>query len=91
MARTSRARDELVRVRFSAAELATARANARAEGVPLSTFLRRLGLTARPAAGPEGDRVARALAVLGKLSRGEAEKLREDVREVRKGWDRGGR
>ena len=35
----------MVRVRFTAEELAIARAHATAEGVPVSTYLRRLALT----------------------------------------------
>jgi hypothetical protein len=89
--RKTKAREETVRVRFAASELETARRNAAAEGVPLSTYLRRLAVTARPEAGAEDERVKRALAVLGKLSRQDADELREDAREVREGWGRGGR
>lgn len=80
-----------MRVRFSAAELETARRNARSEGVPLSTYLRRLAVTARPSSDAESGRVRRALAALGKLSKEEAAELREDAREIREGWARGGR
>lgn len=89
--RKSKAREEIVRVRFTAAELAKARERAKAEGVPLSTFLRRLALTTRALALGEEDRVQKALATLGSLSHHEAEALRADVRELRKGWDRRGR
>jgi hypothetical protein len=85
-----KAREEIVRVRFTAAELAKARARAKAEGVPLSTFLRRLALTTRALALGEEDRVQKALAALGALSHEEAEELRADVRELREGWDRRG-
>jgi hypothetical protein len=85
-----KAREEIIRVRFTTAELATARAKAKAEGVPLSTYLRRLALTTRAPAGAEDERVRRALAALGSLSHEEADVLRADVRELRKGWDRRG-
>jgi len=87
----SKAREELVRVRFTAEELAIARAHAKAEGVPVSTYLRRLALTTRPMPGESAARIRRALAVLGSLSAGEAEELRGSVREVREGWTRGRR
>jgi hypothetical protein len=87
-----KAREEAVRVRFTAAELDTARRNAKAEGIPLSTYLRRLAVTARPATAlTEPDRVRRALAALGKLSREEAAELREDAKEIRESWSRGRR
>ncbi len=89
--RKSKTREETIRVRFTAEELATARANAKAEGVPLSTYLRRLAVTARPAPGAEDERVRRALAALGTLSRRDADDLRASVREVREGWNRGRR
>ena len=90
MAKT-KAREESVRVRFTSAELAIARRNAAAEGVPLSTYLRRLAVTTPPAAESEAARVRRALAALGSLSREEAAELREDAREIRDGWSRGSR
>lgn len=92
MGKTKASREEAVRVRFTAVELETARRNAAAEGVPLSTFLRRLAVTARPVSSDaESDRVRRALATLGKLSKEEADELREDAAEIRKGWGRGRR
>lgn len=78
-------------MRFTSAELAVARRNAAAEGVPLSTYLRRLAVTAPPPAESEAVRVRRALAALGSLSREEAAELREDARELREGWSRGRR
>ncbi len=87
----AKTRQETVRVRFTVDELALARAHAKAEGVPLSTYLRRLAVTARPAPGAEEERVKRALAVLGSLSSEEADELRANVREVREGWARGRR
>lgn len=87
----TKAREETVRVRFTAAELEPVRRAAAAEGVPLSTYLRRLAITARPTPGAEDERVKRALAALGSLSKAEADELREDVRELREGWDRRGR
>jgi hypothetical protein len=84
-------RDHVIKVRLSKAELALATANAEAEGVPLSTWLRSLAVTARPRPLAEDERVRRALAVLGSLSTKEADELRASVREVRKGWSRGRR
>ncbi len=89
--RKTKAREETVRVRFTRAELETARRNAAAEGVPLSTYLRRLAVTAPPASNAEDERVKRALALLGSLSTQEADALRENVREVREAWGRGRR
>jgi len=85
------ARDHVIKVRLSKAELALATANAEAEGVPLSTYLRRLAVTTRPRPQAEDERVRRALAVLGSLSTKEADELRASVREVRQGWNRGRR
>jgi len=90
MAKT-KVRDESVRVRFTSTELTVARRNAAAEGVPLSTYLRRLAVTTPPATESEAARVRRALAALGSLSREEAAELREDAREIREGLGRGGR
>ncbi len=90
MRRTTKAREETVRVRFTAAELEPVRRAAAAEGVPLSTYLRRLAITARPT-DTEDDRVKRALAALGSLSSAEADRLRANVRDVREGWARGRR
>jgi hypothetical protein len=84
-------RDHVIKVRLSAAELALATANAEAEGVPLSTWLRRLAVAARPHPRAEDERVRRALAVLGSLTSQEADELRASVRVVRKGWSRGRR
>jgi len=88
--KTSKAREETVRVRFTAAELDPVRRAAAAEGVPLSTYLRRLAITTRPIE-TEDERVKRALSALGSLSSAEADELRANVREVRKGWVRGRR
>jgi len=85
------ARDHVIKVRLSEAELAIATANAAAEGVPLSTWLRRLAVTARPRPLAEDERVRRALAVLGSLTSEEADELRASVREGRKWWSRGRR
>jgi len=85
------ARDHVIKVRLSGAELAIATANAAAEGVPLSTYLRRLAVMTRPRPLSEDERVKRALAVLGSLTTEEADELRASVREVRKGWSRGRR
>ena len=90
MAKTKR-REESIRVRFTSDELALARARAKAEGVPLSTYLRRLAVTTRAPPAESEDRIRRALAAFGALSKKEADELREDVREIRKGWSRGRR
>ncbi len=84
----TKAREETVRVRFRAEELEPVRRAAAAEGLPLSTYLRRLAITGRPPTGVEDERVKRALAVLGSLSSAEADQLRASVREVREGWTR---
>lgn len=84
-------RDHVIKVRLSGAELAIATSKAEAEGVPLSTWLRRLAVTARPRPQAEDERVRRALAVLGSLTSEEADELRASVREARKGWSRGRR
>ncbi len=90
MAKT-KLREEMVRVRFTSDELAVARARAKAEGVPLSTYLRRLAVTTRAAPAENEARIKRALAALGSLSSEEADELRANVREVREGWARGRR
>jgi hypothetical protein len=90
MSRT-KARDQTVRVRFTRSELETAKRNAAAEGIPLSTYLRRVAVISRPLAGAADERVKRALALLGSLSSEDAEALRENVREVREAWGRGRR
>ncbi|HTP25037.1 MAG TPA: hypothetical protein VMK12_05175 [Anaeromyxobacteraceae bacterium] len=90
MAKT-KLREESIRVRFSSDELAIARARAKAEGVPLSTYLRRLAVTTRAVPAESEQRIKRALAVLGSLSTEEADQLRENVREVREAWARGRR
>ncbi len=82
-------RDEMIRVRFTTDELAVARARAKAEGVPVSTYLRRLAITTRLAPEESEARVKRALAAFGSLSSGEADELRGNVRDVREGWARG--
>jgi len=84
-------RDQTIRVRFTVEELAIARARARAEGIPVSTYLRRLAVTTRTTPMEDEERIKRALAVLGSLSSEEADELRENVREVREGWARGRR
>jgi len=85
------ARDHVIKVRLSGAELAIATANAAAEGVPLSTWLRRLAVTARRPARDEAERVRRALAALDSFTPAEVKALRADVREARRGWTRGRR
>jgi len=90
MAKT-KLREEMIRVRFTSDELALARARAKAEGVPLSTYLRRLAVTTRAAPAESEARIKRALAALGSLSSEEADALRANVREVREGWARGRR
>lgn len=85
-----KARVHTVKVRMSPAELEIAEGKAAAEGVPLATWLRRLAVTARPA-GSDEERIARSLAVLGTLSRADADAIRANVREVRKAWRRGRR
>lgn len=90
MRKTTKAREATVRVRFTAAELEPVRRAAAAEGVPLSTYLRRLAVTTRPP-DAEDERVKRALAALGSLEPSEADELRANVREVREGWTRGRR
>ena len=85
-----KARVHTVKVRMTATELELAERNATAEGVPLATYLRRLAVTATPGATNEA-RVARALAVLGSLTTGEADAIRANVREVRKAWGGGRR
>jgi hypothetical protein len=87
--RRTKLREEMIRVRFTTDELAIARARAKAEGVPLSTYLRRLAVTTRSAPRESEARIKRALAALGSLSSGEADELRGNVREVREGWARG--
>ena len=84
-------RDQTIRVRFTVEELAIARARARAEGVPVSTYLRQLAVTTRAGPGESEARIERALAVLGSLPSKEADELRENVREVREAWARGRR
>jgi NaMN:DMB phosphoribosyltransferase len=90
MAKT-KLREEMIRVRFTADELAITRSRAKAEGVPVSTYLRRLAITTRLAPSESEAKVKRALATLGSLSSKEANELRENVREVREGWTRGRR
>jgi hypothetical protein len=87
----AKARAHVVKVRLTESERASVRASARAEGITLSAYLRRLAVTARAPIGTEDRRVKRALALIGSLTRGEADQLRASVREVREGWDRGGR
>jgi hypothetical protein len=84
-------RDETVRVRFTRDELAVARARAQAEGVPLSTYLRRLAVASRVAPAENEEKIRRALEALDALSSADARPLRESVRGVRKGWARGRR
>jgi hypothetical protein len=81
-------RDEMVRVRFTRDELAIARERAKAEGVPLSTYLRRLAVTASSAPPESEARIRRALAAFDALSAEGVSALRENVQEVRRGWDR---
>ena len=85
-----KARVRTVKVRMTPAELEVAERKAAAEGVPLATWLRRLAITSRPT-GTNEERIARSLAVLGTLSKDEADALRSNVREVRKAWTRGRR
>jgi hypothetical protein len=84
-------RDETVRVRFTRDELAVARARAKAEGVPLSTYLRRLAVTTRVAPAESEEKIREALAAFDALSSEDAKALRENVSEVREGWARGRR
>jgi hypothetical protein len=84
-------REEMIRVRFTTDELAIARARAKTEGIPLSTYLRRLAVTTRLAPSENQAKIKRALAALGSLSLEKANELRENVREVRAGWTRGNR
>ena len=84
-------REEMVRVRFTRDELAIARERAKAEGVPLSTYLRRLAVTASSAPPESEARIRRALAAFDALSADDVNAVRENVRELRKGWDRGRR
>jgi hypothetical protein len=90
MART-KLRDETVRVRFTRDELAIARSRAKAEGVPLSTYLRRLAVTTRIVPAESDEKIRRALAAFDALSDEDAKALRENVSEVREGWARGRR
>ena len=87
MAKT-KLRDEMVRVRFTSKELALARARAKAEGVPLSTFLRRLAVTTQAAPVENPARIRKALAAFNAFSADEVRDLRESVRESRAGWNR---
>lgn len=89
--RKTKLRDEMIRVRFTSDELALARARAKAEGVPLSTYLRRLAVTTRSAPAESAARIKRALAAFDALSAEDVKTLRENVREVREGWARGRR
>ena len=82
-----KARVHTVKVRMTPLELEVAERKAAAEGVPLATWLRRLAVTARPA-GSDEARVARSLAVMGTLSRDEADAIRANVQDVRKAWAR---
>jgi hypothetical protein len=84
-------RDHVVKVRLSSDELETAEAHARSEGVPLSTYLRRLAVTARPRAGTEAERVKKALRAFDAFTTAEVDELRANVAEVRKGRPRGRR
>ena len=81
----------MVRVRFSSDELAIARARAKAEGIPLSTYLRRLAVSTREGPGESQARIERALAAFDAMSAGDVEALRASVREGREGWVRGRR
>ncbi len=82
-------REEMIRVRFTSDELALARSRAKAEGVPLSTYLRRLAVTTRVAPAESEARIKRAVAAFDALSAEDVSALRENVREVRDGWARG--
>lgn len=84
-------REEMVRVRFTTDELAVARSRAKAEGVPVSTYLRRLAVTSRGAPAESETRIKNALAAFGSLSEEDVRSLREGVREARAGWNRGRR
>ncbi len=87
MAKT-KLREEMIRVRFTSDELAIARSRAKAEGVPLSTYLRRLAVTTQATPVENEGRIKRALAAYDALSAEDVSALRESVREVRKGWAR---
>jgi hypothetical protein len=84
----SKLREESVRVRFTSDELAVARSRAKAEGVPLSTYLRRLAVTTRAGPAESEARIKRALAAFDALSADDVDTLRESVREVREAWAR---
>ena len=84
-------REEMIRVRFTSDELAIARARAKAEGVPLSTYLRRLAVTTRSAPAESEDRIRRALTAFDEMPAEDVAALRNNVREVREGWARGRR
>jgi hypothetical protein len=81
----------MIRVRFTSEELAIARSRAEAEGVPLSTYLRRLAVTTRAPPAESEERIKRALAAFDAFSAEDVKELRENVREVREGWARGRR
>jgi hypothetical protein len=87
MAKT-KVREEMIRVRFSPDELAIARSRAKAEGVPLSTYLRRLAVTTRAPPAESEERIRRALEAFDAFSADDVKRLRENVREVRAGWAR---
>ena len=87
MAKT-KLREEMIRVRFTSDELALARSRAKAEGVPLSTYLRRLAVTTRAAPAESEGRIKRALAAFDALSGKDVSALRDSVREGREGWAR---
>lgn len=89
--RKTKLREEMIRVRFTSDELALARARAKAEGVPLSTYLRRLAVTTRAPPAESDARIKRALAAFDALSAEDVNALRANVREVRGGWARGRR
>ena len=84
-------REEMIRVRFTSDELAIARSRAKAEGVPLSTYLRRLAVTTRAPPAESEERIKRALAAFDAFSAEDVKDLRDNVREVREGWARGRR
>lgn len=80
-------REEIIRVRFTPDELAIARRKAKGEGVPLSTYLRRLALTVESDAEARRQRearVKRAIAALDSMPRDEAEAFARNVEQASK-------
>lgn len=66
MAKT-KLREEMIRVRFTTDELATARAGAKAEGLPVSTYLRHLAVTTHSVPIENAAKIKRTLAALDSM------------------------